>query len=152
MSCTNCALSVDKVLTGSGMQDVKVNFMNGEASFSAPENTNKKNIQKEVNETGCLEIYVGLPKHLSGAVGQSATKALNFANQLAKALSSVSVRMMDERLTTTSASARLSESGLNTREQKSMIDQVAAIELLEQALEFEKRNNQVPGKDLNEVK
>jgi hypothetical protein len=33
-----------------------------------------------------------------------------------------------------------------------MIDQVAAIELLEQALEFEKRNNQVPGKDLNEVK
>jgi len=77
---------------------------------------------------------------------------LNFANQLAKALSSVSVRMMDERLTTTSASARLSESGLNTREQKSMIDQVAAIELLEQALEFEKRNNQVPGKDLNEVK
>lgn len=111
-----------------------------------------KNILKEVNETGCLEIYVGLPKHLSGAIGQSATKALNFAHQLAKALSSVSVRMMDERLTTTSASARLSESGLNTREQKSMIDQVAAIELLEQALEFEKRNNQVPGKDLNEVK
>lgn len=111
-----------------------------------------KNIIKEVNETGCLEIYVGLPKHLSGAIGKSAAKALNFANQLAKALSSVSVRMMDERLTTTTASARLSESGLNTREQKSMIDQVAAIELLEQALEFEKRNNQVPGIDLNEVK
>lgn len=52
MSCTNCALSVDKVLTGSGMQDVKVNFMNGEASFSAPENTNKKNIQKEVEALG----------------------------------------------------------------------------------------------------
>ena len=47
MSCTNCALSVDKVLTGSGMQDVKVNFMSGEASFSAPENANKKNIQKD---------------------------------------------------------------------------------------------------------
>jgi len=33
-----------------------------------------KNILKEVNETGCLEIYVGLPKHLSGAIGQSARK------------------------------------------------------------------------------
>jgi RNase H-fold protein (predicted Holliday junction resolvase) len=46
----------------------------------------------------------------------------------------------------------LSESGVNTRQQKGMIDQVAAIELLEQALEFEKRNNQVPGIDLKEVK
>jgi putative Holliday junction resolvase len=62
------------------------------------------------------------------------------------------MRMMDERLTTTSASARLSESGVNTRQQKGIIDQVAAIELLEQALEFEKRNNQVPGIDLKEVK
>jgi putative Holliday junction resolvase len=98
------------------------------------------------------EHYVGLPKHLSGAIGQAANKAINFAQQLAKALPDVSLRMMDERLTTTSASARLSESGVNTRQQKGMIDQVAAIELLEQALEFEKRNNQVPGIDLKEVK
>ena len=60
--------------------------------------------------------------------------------------------MMDERLTTTSASARLHESGVNTRAQKGLIDQAAAIELLEQALEFEKRNNQTPGQDLKEVK
>jgi Cu+-exporting ATPase len=52
MSCTNCALSVDKVLTGSGMQDVKVNFMSGEASFNAPENTNKKALQIEVEGLG----------------------------------------------------------------------------------------------------
>jgi P-type Cu+ transporter len=52
MSCTNCALSVDKVLTGSGMEDVKVNFMGGEVSFNAPENTNKKALQKEVEALG----------------------------------------------------------------------------------------------------
>ena len=52
MSCTNCALSVDKVLTGSGMADVKVNFMGGEVSFNAPENTNKKVLQKEVEALG----------------------------------------------------------------------------------------------------
>jgi hypothetical protein len=34
------------VLTGSGMHDVKVNFISGEASFSAPENAKKKNRQK----------------------------------------------------------------------------------------------------------
>ena len=111
-----------------------------------------KKIIEHVTGSGCMEIYVGLPKNLSGAIGQAANKAINFAQQLAKALPDISMRMMDERLTTTSASARLSESGVNTRQQKGMIDQVAAIELLEQALEFEKRNNQVPGIDLKEVK
>jgi putative Holliday junction resolvase len=111
-----------------------------------------KKITEHITESGCMEIYVGLPKHLSGVIGQAANKAINFAQQLAKTLPDISMRMLDERLTTTSASARLSESGVNTRQQKGMIDQVAAIELLEQALEFEKRNNQVPGIDLKEVK
>ncbi len=110
------------------------------------------NILSQVNETGCLEIYVGLPKHLSGQIGISAKKCLNFAKQLKKSLPSVSVRMLDERLTSSTASARLQESGVNTRGQKAMIDQVAAIELLEQALDFEKRNNLIPGIDLDEVK
>ena len=110
------------------------------------------NILSQVNETGCLEIYVGLPKHLSGQIGIAAKKCLNFAKQLKKSLPSVSVRMLDERLTSSTASARLQESGVNTRGQKAMIDQVAAIELIEQALDFEKRNNLIPGIDLDEVK
>ena len=110
------------------------------------------NILSQVNETGCLEIYVGLPKHLSGQIGITAKKCLNFAKELKKSLPSVSVRMLDERLTSSTASARLQESGVNTRGQKAMIDQVAAIELLEQALDFEKRNNLIPGIDLDEVK
>jgi len=52
MSCTNCALSVDKVVTGLGMEEVKVNFMGGELSFNAPANTNKQNIQKEIEALG----------------------------------------------------------------------------------------------------
>lgn len=110
------------------------------------------NLVSIINETYCLEIYIGLPKHLSGSIGQSANKAINFAQQLKKALPDISLRMLDERLTTTSASARLSESGVSTRHQKDMIDQVAAIELLEQALDFEKRNSEIPGIDLKEVK
>ncbi|MFM1970529.1 MAG: cadmium-translocating P-type ATPase, partial [Bacteroidota bacterium] len=52
MSCTNCALSVDKVVTGLGMEEVKVNFMGGELSFNAPANTNKQKIQKEIEALG----------------------------------------------------------------------------------------------------
>ena len=52
MSCTNCALSVDKVVTGLGMEEVKVNFMGGELSFNAPANTNKQNIQKKIEALG----------------------------------------------------------------------------------------------------
>lgn len=111
-----------------------------------------KNIINEISETGCLEIYVGFPKHLSGSIGSSANKSINFAKQLSKALPEVTVRMLDERLTTTTASARLQESGVNTRAQKGMIDQAAAVELLEQALDYEKRNNEIPGIDMDEVK
>lgn len=52
MSCTNCALSVDKVVTSLGMEEVKVNFMGGELSFNAPANTNKQKIQKEIEALG----------------------------------------------------------------------------------------------------
>lgn len=110
------------------------------------------NIIAHITESSCLEVYVGLPRHLSGNIGSSANKSVNFAQQLKKALVAIPVRMIDERLTTTSASARLQESGVNTRGQKGIIDQVAAIELLEQALDYEKRNNEIPGVEVDEVK
>ncbi len=43
MSCTNCALTVNKYLTGKGMQAVQINFMGGDLSFDLVEGTNKKN-------------------------------------------------------------------------------------------------------------
>ena len=111
-----------------------------------------KNLLEHLNETGYLDIYIGLPKHLSGVLGQSALKAQEFARKLSAEIDVDSIRMLDERLTTTSASARLQESGVNTRNQKSIIDQAAAVELLEFALDSEKRTGNIPGLKIDEVK
>lgn len=52
MSCTNCALSIDKFLKEKGMDEVKVNFIGGDVSFSIPEGVNKTTIQKGIHELG----------------------------------------------------------------------------------------------------
>jgi P-type Cu+ transporter len=38
MTCTNCALTINKYLTKEGLSDVKVNFIGGEISFNLAEN------------------------------------------------------------------------------------------------------------------
>ena len=52
MSCTNCALTIDKYLTGKGMQDVKVNFIGGDVSFQIIDNLPKQEIVKGIEALG----------------------------------------------------------------------------------------------------
>lgn len=52
MSCTNCALTVDKYLQSQGMKNVKVNFIGGDVSFEAPENTTTKDLAKGIDGLG----------------------------------------------------------------------------------------------------
>ena len=52
MSCTNCALTIDKFLQGKGMQDVKVNFMGGDVSFGMTTDTPKAEIAKGIESLG----------------------------------------------------------------------------------------------------
>jgi Cu+-exporting ATPase len=52
MSCTNCALTVNKYLTEKGMQDVKVNFMGGDVSFDMLEETSKTALVKGIEGLG----------------------------------------------------------------------------------------------------
>ncbi len=52
MSCTNCALSVEKLLKSKGAQNVSVNFIGGEVSFNKPDNTSLLSIEKEINQLG----------------------------------------------------------------------------------------------------
>jgi Cu+-exporting ATPase len=52
MSCTNCALTVNKYLTEKGMQDVKVNFMGGDVSFEMIEETSKTALAKGIEGLG----------------------------------------------------------------------------------------------------
>ncbi len=52
MSCTNCALSVDKFLQAKGMQQVKVNFMGGDVSFEMVTDIPKQDIVKGIEGLG----------------------------------------------------------------------------------------------------
>jgi Cu+-exporting ATPase len=52
MSCTNCALTVNKYLTEKGMKDVKVNFMGGDVSFEMIEETSKSALAKGIEGLG----------------------------------------------------------------------------------------------------
>lgn len=98
-----------------------------------------------INEFSALEVLVGLPRHLKGGEGISAKAARKYARRIALALPGVRIAMIDERLTSTQAHDRLRDAGLAEREHRSMIDQVAAQIIVEQALEWERISGQPPG-------
>jgi Cu+-exporting ATPase len=52
MSCTNCALTIDKYLQGKGLQGVKVNFIGGDVSFETTEGSSKQEIAKGIEGLG----------------------------------------------------------------------------------------------------
>lgn len=73
---------------------------------------------------------VGLPRTLAGRTGQSAEAALSYADALAARLA-VPVRLADERLTTVTASRMLSQRGVKGGKQRAVVDQAAAVEILQ---------------------
>ena len=91
-------------------------------------------IDKIVAEYEPVQIFVGLPKQLSGVESSSAEKARNFGAMIA-ALTSIEIVYIDERLSTVSAQSKLREAGKSTRESKELIDAMAAVEILELGLQ-----------------
>lgn len=100
-----------------------------------------------VTEYEPFEVVVGLPRSLSGAEGPAAAKIRKQADALARALVpyGASVRLVDERFTTTTAARQLHQAGRKAKQQRSVIDQVAAVGILEHALETERRTGEPPG-------
>ena len=97
-----------------------------------------------ISENGVIEVYVGDPLSLSGVETASTQDARQFALQLAE-LTSVPVRLVDERLTTVTASAKLRLNGKNAKAAKSLIDSASAVEILEQALNVSKQSGKPAG-------
>ncbi|WP_291378262.1 Holliday junction resolvase RuvX [Demequina sp.] len=91
-------------------------------------------------ERDAIEIYVGLPRHLSGSEGISAADARAFASLIAERVD-IPVRLVDERLSTTSASRSMREAGRNSKSQRSTIDQAAAVVILDTVLDAARRGN-----------
>jgi putative Holliday junction resolvase len=99
-------------------------------------------------EYEATEIVVGLPIALSGNETASTADARRFAAELA-AVQGSPVRLVDERLSSVSANAALRASGRNSRTSRSVVDQVAAVIILQYALDFERSADQPPGVVVN---
>jgi putative Holliday junction resolvase len=97
-----------------------------------------------VDELQPLEVIVGLPLGLSGSHTASTKDAEAFALELAASLS-VPVRMIDERLSTVQAQTNLRGAGKSSASQRGVIDQAAAVILLQHALDSERAQGVAPG-------
>ena len=88
-----------------------------------------------VAEHEVTEVVVGEPVHLSGASGASAQDANDYAQELADRIPDVPVILIDERLSTVTAASHLREGGIDSRKQRAVIDQAAAVVILQQFLD-----------------
>ena len=90
-------------------------------------------------------VYVGLPRSLSGAEGPAAAKARLFAADLARALAGVPVRLVDERLSTVTAESVLRAQGKKGKRRRAVVDQAAAVVILQSALDAERSSGTPAG-------
>jgi putative Holliday junction resolvase len=93
----------------------------------------KSSILALYSEYEPAKIYVGLPLNLSGEESEATKKAIAFSELLTQ-LVSCPVKLVDERLTTSSASASLSQAGVNAKDQRKRIDSQSAVIILESGL------------------
>jgi len=96
-------------------------------------------------EEAAVEVVVGLPRSLSGREGPAAVKAREFALELARQVAPVPVRLCDERLTTVSAEAMLRDRGRKGARRRAVVDQAAAVVILQHALDTERARGSAPG-------
>jgi putative holliday junction resolvase len=94
-----------------------------------------RRLAKLVTEWEAVEVIVGLPRTLADRTGPSALDAIDVAEALAQRVAPTPVRLADERLTTVSAQRSLREAGVRAREQRAVIDQAAAVAILQSWLD-----------------
>ncbi|MBB2990426.1 putative Holliday junction resolvase [Mycolicibacterium iranicum] len=94
-----------------------------------------KRLAALVDEYQVVEVVVGLPRTLADRSGTSARDAVEVADQLEVRVAPVPVRLSDERFTTVTAQRALREAGVRARGQRSVIDQAAAVGILQNWLD-----------------
>jgi len=101
-------------------------------------------IVREAEEREAVEIVVGLPLSLNGSRTESTRDAEEYARRIA-GRTAIPVRLVDERLSTVSAQAALHRTGRDVRRSRSVVDQVAAVIILQHALDYERSIGDPPG-------
>lgn len=105
-------------------------------------NSDVRVIVREAQERGAVQIFVGLPKTLKGGETGSAQMAREYAAVLVERLSvaavAAEVRLIDERLSTVSAHRSLYEAGVSGRKHRKVVDQAAAVGILQHAIDTQR--------------
>jgi putative Holliday junction resolvase len=100
-------------------------------------------------EREAIEIVVGMPRSLSDRDGPAVEAARSYAVEIARRVAPVPVRLVDERLSTVQAQRSLHESGHTVRSSRSRIDAVAAVVILQSALDTERTTGEAVGEQVD---
>ena len=92
-----------------------------------------------VGEHEVVQVVVGLPVRLNGEEGAAAIDIRAYAGRLAQAVGEVPVVLADERMSTVVATRRLAERGVRGKRQRAVVDQAAAVEILQSWLDAQRR-------------
>jgi putative holliday junction resolvase len=101
-----------------------------------------------VSFQNALEVVVGLPTSLSGREGPAAAKVRQYAAEIGQAVAPVPVRLVDERMTTVTAERVLRDRGKKGAKRRAVVDQAAAVVILQHALDSERATGSAPGETL----
>lgn len=105
-------------------------------------------------DSGAIELVVGLPRSMSGAIGPAAIKVRGFAESLRHAALerrlSLPIRLVYERLTTVTAERVLRSRGRSGANRRAVVDQAAAVVILQHALDVERSTGKPPGEEVSQ--
>jgi len=87
-----------------------------------------------VAERKIQHVVLGLPLRMDGSEGTSSEKVRKFGEKLRAKLGDTPLVYFDERFTTVTASEKLRSAGKKAKQQRSIIDQAAALEILKDYL------------------
>jgi putative Holliday junction resolvase len=96
-------------------------------------------------DRGAIEVVVGLPRTLADAEGQAAQAVRAYAGSLAAQVAPCPVRLVDERLSTVTATRGMQAGGVSARKGRGTVDQAAAVVILQAALDAERGSGRPPG-------
>jgi putative Holliday junction resolvase len=91
-------------------------------------------LQQIMAEKQVERVLVGMPRNMDGSFGPAAEKVRAFVEQL-RAVLTVPVQTVDERLSSVQAQKLLAQSGLKAKQQRGKVDQMAAAVLLQSYLD-----------------
>lgn len=98
-------------------------------------NTDVARLAALMGEHEAVGVVVGLPRTLAGREGESAHMARSYAAAVSRAVAPLPVELWDERLSTTVAERKLAGRGVRSKERRAVIDQAAAVEILQHWLD-----------------